>query len=324
MATRPYIEFRNVRDLEHAVVRNFDSLPTDLDLVVGIPRSGLLAASLLALHRNIPVSDLSTFLDGRNAEQGARMGDQRHGATGGTGRILLLDDSIASGSAMAKVRRRVEESSISEDVRERIIYGAAFAEPDATHLVDHFCEAIEMPRLFSWNLFSSPMLAKSCVDIDGVLCRDPSAEENDDGPNYERFLAEATPLFRPVAPLGHLVTSRLEKYRGLTEAWLAKHEIDYGDLHMLDLPSAEERRRLGAHTGFKASIYEETGAVLFIESEAHQAAEIAEKTRKPVICTDTSEIHRYDTLAVSSRRAFGSYRRRLRRKFAPVLHRLKS
>ena len=40
-------------------------------------------------------------------------------------------------------------------------------------------------------------LNDSCLDIDGVLCRDPSPEENDDGPRYEKFLTETNPLVIP-------------------------------------------------------------------------------------------------------------------------------
>ncbi|WP_287086264.1 hypothetical protein [Mesorhizobium sp.] len=42
----------------------------------------------------------------------------------------------------------------------------------------------------------------------------------DDGPAYEKFLSEALPLFGPTRKIGWLVTSRLEKYRNHTGAWL--------------------------------------------------------------------------------------------------------
>ena len=55
---------------------------------------------------------------------------------------------------------------------------------------------------------------------------------------------------------------------------------------MLDLPSAEERRRLKAHAPFKASVYADMqDAKLFVESEPEQAKEIYKQTEKPVICT---------------------------------------
>ena len=39
-----------------------EKLHRNLDLIVGIPRSGMLPASILALHRNIALSDVDTFV----------------------------------------------------------------------------------------------------------------------------------------------------------------------------------------------------------------------------------------------------------------------
>ena len=60
------------------------------------------------------------------------------------------------------------------------------------------------------------------MDFDGVLCRDPTEEENDDGDKYRYFIANVEPIFKPSVEIGWIVTSRLEKYRDLTENWLKK------------------------------------------------------------------------------------------------------
>jgi uncharacterized HAD superfamily protein len=133
-------------------------------------------------------------------------------------------------------------------------------------------------------LFHRNELAQCCVDIDGVLCNDPTHEENDDGPRYLRFLESATPLARPTYRIGHLVTSRLERYREPTVRWLAAHGIQFDQLHMLDLPTAEERRRRGSHASFKAQVFRSIDtAELFIESDPQQAIEIARLAGKPVL-----------------------------------------
>lgn len=72
------------------------------------------------------------------------------------------------------------------------------------------------------------MLEKSCVYIDGVLCIDPTEQPNDDGESYRKFLSEALPLHGSLRRIGYLVTSILEKYRSLTEAWLKSQGIEYG------------------------------------------------------------------------------------------------
>jgi uncharacterized HAD superfamily protein len=90
--------------------------------------------------------------------------------------------------------------------------------------------------------------------------------------------------------VGTLVTSRLERYRGITEEWLKANEIEYGRLVMLDLDTAEERRRLKAHAPFKARVFLDVGAALFVESEEWQARTIHLLTEKPVFCSRSSRM----------------------------------
>jgi uncharacterized HAD superfamily protein len=146
--------------------------------------------------------------------------------------------------------------------------------------------------MFEWNLMHHPRLAEACLDIDGVLCVDPTMEQNDDGPRYLDFVSRAAPLVLPTIKVKHIVTSRLEKYRPQTEAWLRQHGVQYEQLHMLDLPTAEERRRLNMHFKFKARVYAgDPAATLFIESERGQAIEIARVANKAVFCTEDSQMY---------------------------------
>ena len=93
------------------------------------------------------------------------------------------------------------------------------------------------------------------------------------------------PLIIPTVKIGCIVTSRLEKYRAQTEKWLAEHNVEYGELIMLDA-TAQERSTKGLHAPFKAKIYKEKRDMhLFIESNPSQASAIMEMTHKPVYCT---------------------------------------
>jgi hypothetical protein len=95
----------------------------------------------------------------------------------------------------------------------------------------------------------------------------------------------------PSVPVGWLVTSRLAKYRTLTEQWLAKHGVRYRELVMMDLPDKTARQKQ-SHGAFKASVYRSTGADLFIESDPLQSIEIANLTGQPVFCMKTREMIR--------------------------------
>lgn len=279
------MQFRSVSDLNRDVVAWAEQLPRDLDLVVGIPRSGLLAANLLALHLHLPLSDLRGFVRGRTLGGGERLGHIDDTAyLRDAKRILVVDDSLHAGGAM----RRAKQELAGSPLLDRIEFGAVYVSPGPAkdELLDHWFEVVPQPRVFEWNALHHDALADACMDVDGVLCRDPTTDENDDGDRYAAFLDTVPVRLVPAAKVGHLVTARLERYRPQTEAWLDRAGIRYGQLHMHPAATAVERRADRSHATFKAAVYERTKAWLFIESEPHQAEEIANVTGRPVYCTD--------------------------------------
>ena len=271
------MNYRSINDMNNAILNNMHRLPRDLDLVVGVPRSGLLAANLLALLSNIHLTDLDSYIEGRTYTSGSTKSAGMRNTRSDRRKVLVLDDSIETGAAMTKARERVELVRNEDEVLFAAVYGSRPHHQET----DIVLETVPQPRLFQWNFMHHRLLEKSCVDIDGVLCFDPKQEENDDGPAYIKFLTDARPLYSMTYPIGTLVTSRLEKYRAQTEAWLTAAGLKYGNLIMLDLPSMAERQRLGAHGSFKASYYRKSNAVLFIESEHRQSVRIAQESGKP-------------------------------------------
>lgn len=277
------MNYRTISDLNQVILKRLSILPRDIDLIVGIPRSGMFPANLLALYLNLPVTDLGSFLNGHIYKAGERgqFIDIKQFK-----KILIIDDSIASGSAMLKCKEEVRPLEKTYDIK----YGAVYVIPGQEHLVDYAFDIVPLPRYFQWNILNHSILQKACVDIDGVLCVDPTPEQNDDGERYVDFLLHAKPLYIPGAKIGTLVTSRLEKYRKETEAWLEKNRIKYNKLVMLDLPNKEARQKANCHASHKAKEYEAGSYVLFIESSLSQAVEINQLTRKPVLCTENFEM----------------------------------
>lgn len=277
------MHFRSLADLQKAILANLHRIPADVDLIVGIPRSGMLPATLAALALNIQLTDVGGFHAGQIMGSGRTRRRSRDKPFGDLRHALVIDDSIDSGGSMREAREFISGAGHDMQVTYCAVYGAELDSPDA----DLIFEQVDKPRIFEWNVMHHGMLSCACVDIDGVLCHDPTGEENDDGKAYEAFLQHARPLFTPTKPIATLVTSRLEKYRPQTERWLADRGIEYEKLVMLDLPDAATRRRLGAHGTFKAEVYKSMGtARLFIESELWQAKKIAEVSGKPVLCMD--------------------------------------
>lgn len=283
------MNYRSVSDLSDLTTRYASQVPEDVELIVGIPRSGMLVASLLALKLNLPLTDLYSFIRNDDLKKGTTRAYKHSQLVKpwAAAKVLLVDDSIASGKSM---RDAVERATAVYPGA--VLTLAAFAQSDNRHRVDLFLEVVDQPRLFEWNILHHRVISRACLDIDGVLCVDPTPEENDDGANYLHFLQHAKPLFIPSIEVAHLVTSRLEKYRKETEEWLHRHGVQYAKLHMLDLPSAEERRRLNLHHSFKAEIYRsDPHAVLFVESEQNQALAIMQLSNKPVFCIETNQMY---------------------------------
>ncbi|MFA5038104.1 MAG: orotate phosphoribosyltransferase [Candidatus Omnitrophota bacterium] len=280
------MNYRSVADLNVDIKQWIAKLPRDFEVVVGIPRSGLLAANLLALYLNLPLTDVEGLCEGRIMYSGLRscvQVDMRKER-----KVLIVDDSLFAGTEIAKTRERINKALLPH----KIFYGVVYITPEGKGKVDFWNKIVNKPRVFEWNLMHHSVLPISCVDIDGVLCRDPSEQENDDGEQYKQFLSDVPPLFVPTKVIGWLVTCRLEKYRDLTIEWLKKHKIQYKNLIMMNFPDRATRIASGSHAAFKTKVYEESGAWLFIESSKVQAQEIAKYSGKAVFCVETGRMYR--------------------------------
>jgi orotate phosphoribosyltransferase len=280
------MNYRSVNDLNHCIVANLHRLPRDIDLVVGIPRSGVLAANLIALHLNLPMVDLDGFLNGRVWGGGERQELYCLAKGSKAAKALVVDDTVHRGNEIRKVKERINAAGLGQ----RVVYACVYVAPESQDKVDFWCEVVPPPRVFEWNLMHHSFLDESCMDIDGVLCRDPTPEENDDGPGYRAFVANVEPLLIPTVRIGHLVTCRLEKYRELTVSWLSRHGVNYRELVMMNYATKEARIAAGSHAEFKAQVYTRTEALLFVESDREQAGAIARLSGRPVFCYTTREM----------------------------------
>ena len=280
------MNFQSVNDLCNLIRNNLSKIPSDVDLIVGIPRSGLFVANYIALLMNKPLTDIDGFISGRIFCSGRTKDTSRNiKSLESCKKVLIVDDSIASGISIEQCKKKLDHvyGTINK------IYCVAYALESSRHMVDICFEILNDPRLFEWNLFSQKLvLFQTCFDLDGVLCDDPNPEQNDDGEKYRDFIKNAKVKIRPTGIVGFIVTSRLTKYRELTEEWLTKNHIQYGKLIMLNA-TAEERAYNDMHATFKANCYKKEKSILFVESERMQAITINYITKKPVYCVETGE-----------------------------------
>ena len=276
------MRYVTITELSDIIRRNLWKIPHDIDLVVGVPRSGILPASMIALYLNTNLGDIENLLEDKHFSIGrTRQHLMKHHEIK---KILVVDDSVLSGGSMLEIKKKLDLISSKYD----IIYLTPISSTRGTQYVDIYLEIIDDGRLFEWNLFHHDSLIKACFDLDGVFCCDPKID--DDGEQYIHFLKTTPPLFIPTAPIGTIITCRLEKYRKQTEAWLSKYNIQYKELVMLDLPTKAERLKWGQHGEYKGKYYRESDSFLFVESSYIQALSIANISHKPVICIETNSL----------------------------------
>jgi uncharacterized HAD superfamily protein/hypoxanthine phosphoribosyltransferase len=281
------MNFITYNDLNDCIYKNLNKVPRDIDLIVGIPRSGTLVANIVALYLNLPFTDIDNYVNNGIL----RVGNTRkcenwiksfHEAK----KVLIVDDSISSGKAIRQAKELLNEANLNC----KYIYLAVYALENNIHMVDLFFKICHMPRMFEWNYMHHWALEYACVDIDGVLCEDPTIIENDDGKRYDEFLKNARPKFIPTKRIGYIVTTRLEKYRQETEGWLKKYNIQYDNLVMVNLPSGKDRIKNLNHGLFKAEVFKKTNCSIFIESSYEQAIEICKVSEKQVFCVENRQL----------------------------------
>lgn len=218
-----------------------------VDCFVGVPRSGLLVANLLSLNLN---KRLGVVDDGEIRI--LRGGDRDDGKTD---LVMIIDDSVDTGAALENVRRSITRS---------VLWGALYVSEGHRfegNIVSH--RTMGPDRLFEWNMWNHGILPDTLADLDDV------------------FTDEGGPVLnRPCKALKAIVTGRTEDRRAETQEWLKTNQIECGELFMR--PSTDMTAE-----DFKATIYADSDAKLFIESSDFQAGKIAERTHRPVLSLET-------------------------------------
>lgn len=288
------MKYVTLSELSLTIRRNVQKIPHDVDFVIGIPRSGIIAASIIAEFLNAPLIDIDSFIFGAKPTGGRRVRFHPYQYRLKP-RVLVVDDTIFHGRSLEASKAKLTPFAGKYE----FIYLAVYLEGPC-HDVDiwledlrGYTEGFKSFVLYEWNIFHHiPKFMEVCMyDIDGVLCVDPPDER--DGKRYVDYICNAVPLFTPTVKIGEIVSYRLEKYRKETEKWLVGHNIQYGKLTLFPAQSWQERDREGIPPSvFKAKIYKErTWAKLFVESSDLQARIIHARAGKPVYCVETNVMY---------------------------------
>ena len=225
-------------------------LPADLAGVVGVPRSGMIPAGIIAALLHLPLLELTT--------EGARPIGHGRGPIPPRGETLaVVDDTVYAGGALSRARAWMQGR--------KCVYAVVYATPAGISLVDYYARQILPPHILEWNLLNNPGWSLA-TDLDGVLTVDGT----------ER------PWMLPRACAVTLIaTGRYESSRPHTEAWLRRWGVSWDRLAMLPDGEPQTTERIARHKG---DAYAASAAHVFVESEADQAEIIHRRTGRCVVC----------------------------------------
>ncbi len=273
------MNYKSFADLSTDIKSNLHKIPKDVSLVVGIPRSGLLAANFISVYLNLPLTDIDSFIQGKIVAPSLHKNLRQDDAY--KGKILVVDDSVATGKAIVDARQKLE--ALVKDKHYQLIYCCIYAEPGRKEMVDIPLMLLDRPRLFEWNIFHNSILGKACVELEGVLCQPYNQTENKEW-NFDEYISKVQPNFIPKSNIAVVTTTRPEKYREKTEQWLNDNGIKYTELLMAIQNEADSVR-------FKALIYKRRKKLeLFLEGSKVAAQRIFEITGKDVYCLESNEM----------------------------------
>ncbi len=234
------------------------------DAVVGIPRSGMVPASMAALELGVPLwtmakhgaSQLST---GLRLQQSAV--DKRKAQ-----RLLILDDSSASGAQMRLAR---EAMSLPHLKHLDVTYASVIVTPRGRRNVDLHHAVIELPHWFEWNFFGNAKMLRefrTCVEL-GVMRK----EEN---------LAWTVPRFTHITTLLSDMPSTDHNVEAI-RSWMLQHDITCDNLVL-----RPEAIQVGSeeHITWKAKQASFYASGLYVAEHAEQAASLTRHKNKLVLC----------------------------------------
>lgn len=291
------MKYITLNEFSKTIRDNIWRIPHDIDFVIGIPRSGTIAASIISEYLNKPLIDINSFCTGAKPTGGGRLRYvKKEEKEGEKLKVLVVDDTVFTGLSKKKARAQLEQFNDTHE----FIFLAIYLEGPAKDSVDIYFEDLrsytenyKQAVLYEWNIFHhNESMMKACIyDIDGVLCLDPPDERS--GEPYIEYIKNATPLFTPTTTIGAIMTYRLTIYREITEKWLADNGIKYDRLLMFKAKSWDERNESGVSPeAMKGGYYKQAAwAKLFVESNDYQAQRIFQISGKPVFCVETNKLY---------------------------------
>lgn len=294
------IEYITIDQLHNDIRNNIHKIPKDIFGVVGIPRSGMIPASIISEYLNVGLCSIDTFLscdiDKAFKSHGNRM--LRTKINNSTKKILIVDDTCYNGKSLFEAKKAINTKYTNEYT---FVFLSVYLEgecgldkPDIylTDVRENAKKSKNSIVVYEWNIFAhGDLTEKTIFDLDGVMCVDPPDEKNIN--EYYSYICNPIPLFIPTSNKINILTYRLNKYRNETENFLKNNGINDFNLYMFNSNSYEEREKTPSWL-YKGLFYKQNDFELFVESDDYQAKKINIISRKPVYCVKNNRMYNYE------------------------------
>lgn len=269
------IRFKSYGDLGRDITKNFVKFSGDWDLVVGIPRSGMVPAYMIALALNVNCTDISSWVNNYPLKKGMTRGLKNEITSPWEAKkVLIVDDSIMSGNSL-----KSEIEALPDWLSDRASTLAVYSSKPFRKDVDIILEFLPHPRAFEWNIFHHKVISRSCVSLEGMIRK---GELNSNK-------ADLSFRYIPSGVIDTIVSCQNESSRHEVESLLANSGISYRDLIMAD--SKANVKSLESIVRYKVEKFKASSTEMFIEDDSDQARLICREAKKPVFCLNDNCIY---------------------------------
>lgn len=253
--------------------------------VIGVPRSGLFLANLIAVYLHIP---LFAFDQKRRCLRTIGAGGRLPNSTDLGGNPVLVDDTVSSGRTLNYVWEVLRGHYGIRNCLKLVAYSSEWGEG----LVDMAGWYYERPHYLEWCFVNTFWARSFAYDFDGVLCED---FVGGDATQYKRHLEEAKALYVPRLFPIFVVSARLEETRNDCLVWLAKHGVSVKSLILWERDEHSRWQSATAVAEWKSlhlrRLRSESGVRGFIESDPFQAEWISRAASMPVLCPMSKTVY---------------------------------
>ena len=261
--------FKSYEIISNCIFNNLYKIPENIDLIVGIDRSGMIIALMIANYLHKKVVSFDEFIDDNFNIDNIK-------------NVLITQDSTANGKRINEIKNQIKLSNkFYLNIKYIIIYyvNKNILNDINNIALEHFQSSDLMELNFIFNQFNLTM-----YQIQGNLCRKPTQEEIQNQEKYLDYINNVKPYQRPNKQIiSCIITNRPEKYRKQTQEWLKKYNYRYNKLIMMP-------QNINDKIKYKGQIYKNSSEELYISNDEKESIEINKISNKQVLCTQTMQI----------------------------------